>query len=111
MHGPYTAHFEFDRSGESNLELSETELREGSALATRYYQDASPGLVEGALRSAVFTAAILLTPGHEVSVVIHGFIAGEPAECRFATARRDARGRFVSDIGSQWARERVFVGA
>lgn len=106
MTGPYAARIVV---GDDAIVLTETELRESAAAAMRFYQDATPALVDGALRCGVFAAAALIGPGEDARVEIHGVIGGKPTQCREATARRDGRGRFLSTLGSRF-NERVFRG-
>lgn len=107
MHGPYTAHITIDRS--APVVLTEADLAEGSAVACRFYQDATPALAEGALRSAVFTAALLLEPGQHADVEVFGFTAKNPAPYASDQARREESGVFVSTVGSRFG-ERAFRG-
>lgn len=78
-------------------------------VARRFYRDAWPAVVEGALRCGVFAAATLLGPAEDAEVEILGFVAGEPTVCRRARARRNDRGEFLSTLGSRF-NERLFVG-
>lgn len=107
MHGPYTAHITIGLS--DTLIFEENELSEGSKVACRFYQDATPALAEGALRSAVFTAALLLEPGQEAQVEVFGFTAKTPARYASDQARREPAGAFVSSLGSRFG-ERIFRG-
>jgi hypothetical protein len=113
MHGPYTVQIRRPRSDEVIVELGDDELREGSRIAERFYQDATPALAEGALRSGVFAAAGLLVPGEEVGVQVIGFTGSGRTEVatewKGASVRRDDRGRLVSSLGSRF-NERVFRG-
>lgn len=108
MHGPYTAHIKIEN--EDPIILSESELREGSRIAERFYQDATPALVEGALRSAVFTAAMLLDRGQDAVVEVYGYVGSKgPIRVKEDRARRDEIGRFASTLGSRF-NERIFRG-
>lgn len=110
MHGPYTAHLTIARQ---ELVLTEDELVEGSKVACRFYQDATPALAEGALRSAVFTAALLLEPGQDARVEVRGFtgtgVKKRPTVYAADHARREDNGAFVSTVGSRFG-ERTFRG-
>lgn len=112
MHGPYTAHLTITGSN-APLVLDESELAEGSKVACRFYQDATPALAEGALRSAVFTAALLLEPGQDARVEVRGFTgsgsAKRPTVYAADHARREDSGVFVSTVGSRFG-ERIFRG-
>lgn len=107
MHGPYTASIRIGR--QEPLILDEAELREAMPAACRFYQDAWPAVVEGALRCGVFAAAALLAPGEDAEVEVFGFVAGKPTSCRRDRAHRDAAGVFSSTLGSRF-NERVFRG-
>jgi hypothetical protein len=115
MHGPYRVQIRPRASAATLLELSAADLVAGgyNRRAERFYQDAWPMQVEGALRSGVFAAADLVQAGEEVAVIVLGLDGSGKSEreieCRAATVRRDDRGRLLSTLGSRF-RERVFVG-
>lgn len=110
MQGPYISLL-VANSGDVLADFAESDLTGSSAQSTahRFYQDATPGLVDGSLRCAVFAAAALLEPGESCDVVVMGRVAGAPTECRRVSARRDSAGRFLSTLGSRF-NERHFVG-
>lgn len=140
MHGPYIARIRQENvSAADALELSTEDLEAGERIACRFYRDASPGLVEGCLRSAVFAAGAMLVAGEGCTVEIYGREGTEgssrkcPASvyggdhrycsrcggtgretardilCRSARVYRDGFGRLYSTLGSRFG-ERIFQG-
>lgn len=140
MHGPYLVHITV-RGENTPLVLTDTdaELLAGGRVAERFYQDASTGLAEGALRAGVFAAALLLAAGEEASVTVWGRegtegtskpclasarggdhsycsrcggtgrLTARDAQWKSASARRDGHGQFVTSLGSRF-NERTFRG-
>ena len=115
MHGPYTTQIRTTR-GSLLAQFTEAELAAEATIvetAHRFYQDATPGLVDGSLRLGAFAAAALLSPGEDAHVVVLGYEGSgsreRQYECRTAAVRRDDAGRFLTTLGSRF-NERHFVG-
>lgn len=137
MHGPYSA--KIVQSGKVVAEFGETDVSEGEKIADRFYQGAGTGTLEGFTRAATFAAALVLDPGEDADVEIHGRVGTEnssrpcqasafdgdhrycsrcdgtgretarPVHARTVSVRRDDRGRLVTSLGVRFG-ERVFVG-
>jgi hypothetical protein len=136
MHGPYHALVTID--GET-VTLRPIDVREGEAIADRFYQGAGVAVLDGFTRAAVFTTALLLDPGQQADVEIVGrvgtegstrpcqasAVGGDHRYCsrcdgtgreiardsvaKYERVRRDDRGRLVSSLGSRFT-ERIFKG-
>lgn len=110
MHGPYTADIEIRRASGAfdTLTFNREDLSDAEAqrVAQRFYQHASPGLAEGALRAAVFATALLLEAGDEAEVVINGFVGTgrktTPAVYGRESASRNQVGVFRTTLGARF---------
>jgi hypothetical protein len=106
MTGPYTAQIFL----KDVRELRSTD--EGNRTAFRFYRSGGGATLDGTLRSAVFAIAALLDHGEVAYVRIIGRepSTGRTDTGRDAGVRRDESGRLITDLGSRYARERVFQG-